>query len=57
MTCFLACSLYRILRILCQNKRRNIVSLTLNAFVNAQSECGFHLNQLRDDSSVISINL
>ena len=45
-SCILACSLFRILHILCQNKRRNSVSLTLNAFVNAQSECGFHLKPI-----------
>ena len=32
-----------LLHILGQNKWPNSVSLTPNAFVNTQSECGFHL--------------
>ena len=29
-----------------QNERRNSVLLTLKTFVNAQSECGFHLKPI-----------
>ena len=42
--------LFGILHILRQNQGRNSVSLTLYVFVNAQSECGFHLKPIKGQS-------